>query len=375
MSNVTVREMSGKATMDFIKYSWKIYMNDPNWVPPLIMERKEFLDPKKNPFFKHADVCCFGAYRNNDMVGRIAAIVNHKHNTFHQDKTGFFGLFESVNDPEVAGALFRHAENYLKERGMTHIQGPASFSSNDEYGLLVQGFDSPPVIMMTYNPKYYIDLIENNGFLKAKDLYALEVDDKQGVPERLTRSTELILKRSNVTIRQFRKNKFWEEIEILKGLYNAAWEKNWGFVPMTDEEFYHLAKTMKSVVDPDIIFFAEHQGKPIGFSLSLPDINQALIRVRNGRLFPFGLLKLLWYTRPGKIHRIRVITFGILKEFRNLGIDVALNYHNFVDGMKKGYHWAEMSWVLEDNIAIVRPIERLGGRVYKTYRIYEKSIV
>lgn len=374
MSAITVRIMDGKRNNDFIRFPWKIYAGDSNWVPPLIMERKEFLNPKKNPFFNHADIGFFGAFRGEEMVGRIAAIVNHNHNRFHEDQTGFFGLFECANDPEAAAELFKNAEQFLANRGMTRMQGPASFSSNDEYGLLVDGFDSPPVIMMSYNPKYYPALIEANGFTKAKDLLALEVDDKQGVPERLTRSTELILKRSNVTIRTFRKNKFWEEIEIVKHLYNSAWGKNWGFVPMTDDEFYHLAKTMKPVIDPDIIFIAEHKGQAIGFSLAIPDINQAMIKIRNGRLFPFGLLKLLWHTRPGKIRRIRVVTFGILKEFRNLGIDVALNYHNFVDGMKKGYNWAEMSWILEDNIAIIRPIERLGGRIYKTYRIYEKPI-
>jgi hypothetical protein len=359
----------------FIRFPWTIYRNDPLWVPPLIGERKRFLDPSKNPFYKHSEIRLFGLFKNDTMIGRIAAIINHNYNDFHQEKAGFFGFFECINDQESANLLFRTAEKFIKDQGMTVIYGPASFSSNDEYGLLVDGFDSSPVILMPYNPKYYADLIEGYGFKKAKDLYALYVDDSLGVPERLVRGTELILKRGNFTIRPFRKNKFDEDIDIVKKIYNAAWEKNWGFVPMTEEEFDHLAKEMKNVLDPDIIFFAEHLGKPVGFSLSLPDLNQALIHVRNGRLFPFGLLKLLWYSRPGSILRIRVITFGILKEYRNLGLDVALNYHNFVDGIKKGYHCAETSWVLEDNIAMVRPIERLGGKIYKTYRIYEKQIV
>ncbi len=358
----------------FIRQPWTIYADDPLWVPPLITERKRFFNPELNPFYRHADVRLYGLYRNREMIGRISAVVNHNYNEFHLEKAGFFGCFECINDQNAANLLFRAAESFIREKGMTVVYGPASFSSNEEYGLLVEGFDSPPVILMPYNPEYYAGLIEGYGFTKAKDLYALCVDDSQGVPERLVRGTELILKRGNFTIRPFRKDKYDEDIGIVKRIYNAAWEKNWGFVPLTEAEFDHLAKEMKNVLDPDIIFFAEHKGTPVGFSLSLPDMNQALIKIRNGRLFPFGLLKLLWHTRPGKIHRIRVITFGILKEYRNLGLDVALNYHNFVDGMKKGYNWAEMSWVLEDNIAIVRPIERLGGRVYKTYRIYEKSI-
>ncbi len=370
-----IRPISDKKGLgEFIRLPWKIYRNDPNWVPPLIAERKNFFDPSKNPFYRHAEVRLFGLYDKDKIIGRISAVINQNYNDFHQEKAGFFGCFECINNQEAANQLFGAAERFIIEQGMTVIYGPASFSSNEEFGLLVEGFDSPPVILMPYNPKYYSGLIEGFGFQKAKDLYALYVDDSGGVPERLVRGTELILKRGNFTIRPFRKNKYDEDIDIVKRIYNAAWEKNWGFVPMTEEEFDQLAKEMKSVLDPDIIFFAEHLGKPVGFSLSLPDLNQALIKVRNGRLFPFGLLKLFWHSRFRKIHRIRVITFGVLKEYRNLGLDVALNYHNFVDGMKKGYNWAEMSWILEDNIAIVRPIERLGGKIYKTYRIYEKPI-
>jgi hypothetical protein len=374
VTGVQVTQVDSGQLSEFIRFPWVVYREDPNWVPHLIVERKEFLSPRKNPFFRHADVAFFLCRRDGRIVGRIAAIINHLHNRFHEEKTGFFGLFECLNDADAASALFNTVARYLKERGMIVMRGPANMSSNDEWGLLVEGFDQPPQIMMTYNPRYYIDLVEANGFTKAKDLLAYEMGVPRTIPERLTRGVNLILKRNEFTIRKLNMKRFNEEVQAVKRVYNAAWEKNWGFVPMTDEEFDYLGKQMKPVVDPDLMFFAEHKGEPVGFCLSVPNIHEALIKVRDGRLFPTGLFKILWNTRKGKMKSLRVITLGVTREHRNSGIDAVFYYHCFVEGMRKGYRWGELSWILEDNTAMNRAIENLGGRVYKRYRIYDAPL-
>lgn len=370
--SITVRQLNQKEIGEFIKFEWQIYTNDVNWVPHLLMERKEFFDPKKNPFFEHANVAYFMAYRDGKAVGRIAGIVNHLHNEFHQDKTGFFGLFECRNDPEAAAALFREAEKFVRQHGMTVLRGPVNFSTNDECGLLVEGFDRPPMIMMTYNPEYYISLFEQNGLVKSKDLIAYRLETPSAIPERLQRGVDLILKRHAFTVRTFNKKDFDNEVRRVKKIYNAAWEKNWGFIPMTDAEFDHMGKQMKQILDPDFLFIAEHQGEPIGFSLAIPNINDALIKIRNGRLLPFGLVKLLWHSR--NVRTVRVITLGIVPQHRQSGLDTVFYYKTFETAMRKGVQWGELSWILEDNIAISRPLERMGAFVYKRYRLYEKAV-
>lgn len=372
--SVDIRPLPPDRLDSFIKFEWDVYRNDPVWVPHLLMERKEFLSPKKNPFFEHADVGFFMAYRGGQPVGRIAAIVNRLHNEFHEDTTGFFGLFECLNDPEAARSLLKTAADFVRERHMTTLQGPFSFSTNDECGLLIDNFGQPPQIMMTYNPSYYVQLMEENGFSKVKDLLAFRMDVPEAIPERLQRGVELIMKRNEFTVRTLNMKRFDEELERIKKIYNAAWEKNWGFVPMTDAEFDFLAKQLKQIVDPDLLFIAEHKGEPVGFSLCLPNINEVLGRIRDGRLLPFGLFKLLWYMRPGKIRSLRVLTLGIVKEHRNSGIDVVFYHKCFENGMRKGYLWGEMSWILEDNTAMNRALERMGAIAYKRYRIYQTSV-
>jgi GNAT superfamily N-acetyltransferase len=360
--------------MKFIKFPWSIYRKDANWVPPLLMERKEFLDRKKNPFFTHADVILLLAEKNGQVVGRIAGIVNHNHIKEHNEKVGFFGLFECVNDREVAKSLLDSVRDWLKSKGMEIMRGPANFSSNEDWGFLLEGFDSPPVIMMPYNPPYYLELVESYGLIKAKDLYAYFIDESLPTPARVVRMAENIRKKEGMTIRGLNMKEFSREVSEIKQIYNSAWSKNWGFVPMTDEEFDHMAKSLKQIVDPHMVFIAEVDGKPAGFSLALPDFNQVLVRM-NGRLFPFGIFKLLWHTKvKNKIDGVRIITMGVVPEYQKRGIDTVFYVETYNVGVKRGYRWAEMSWILEDNVLMNRMLELLGAKLYRKYRIYEIKI-
>jgi GNAT superfamily N-acetyltransferase len=360
--------------LEFIKFPWEVYKDDPNWVPPLLVERKEFFDKKKNPFFQHADVIFYLAKRNGKTVGRITGIVNYKHIETHQEKVGFFGFFECIKEYEVAKLLLDSVRQWLKSKGMEIMRGPANYSSNEEWGFLTEGFDSPPVIMMTYNPPYYLEFMESYGMVKAKDLYAYYIDKNRLPPERVNKMAKLIKKRENITIRAINMKDFPGEVARIKQIYNAAWSKNWGFIPMTDEEFNHLAKCLKQVIDPHLVFIAEVAGKPAGFALALPDLNQALIKL-NGRLFPLGILKLLWHTKiKNKINGVRIITMGVVHEFQKRGIDTVFYVETFDVGIKRGYTWAEMSWVLEDNVMMNRVLDLLGATLYKKYRLYEIPI-
>lgn len=370
-----IRRVSNKKELKkFVKMAWKIYEGIPQWVPPLIIDQLELLSKDKHPFHKHADVEYFIAYHNGKPVGRICAHVNHIHNSFYNEKTGFFGFFECVNDQKVANLLFESAENFLKERGMERMRGPFNFSTNEECGLLIEGFEFPPVVMMTYNPRYYIELYENYGLRKIKELYAWHITKEDVSPEKM-RLMERIIRELNsderVKLRSVNMKDFWNEVERIKTIYNDAWSENWGFVPFTDEEFYHLAKNLKMVVDPRLVFIVEFEGKPIGFSLALPDINKALKKI-NGRLLPFGIFKLLMEKR--KIKNIRVITMGVRKGYRMRGLDAYFYYYTITRGIEYGYNEAEMSWILDDNVPMNRLLEHLGARIYKRYGIYEKAI-
>lgn len=365
---------SKKDLVDFIKFPWKIYENDPFWVPPLISERKDFFNPQKNPFFKHSEVVFYLAEKNNEIAGRICGILNRNHIDFHQEKAGFFGFFECVKDFEVARLLLDEVKDWLKSKGMEIMRGPMNFSTNDELGFLLEGFDSPPVFMMTYNPPYYLDFMEKYGMDKAKDLFAYYLDESHKPPDRVVRMAERTEKKKEIQVRCINLKNFEEEVQKIKKIYNSAWTKNWGFVPMTDEEFEHLAKNLKMIIDPYVVFIAEVDGEPAGFSLALPDLNLVLKRL-NGRLFPFGFVKLLWYTRIHRIiDRARILTTGVVPEYQKRGIDNVFYIRTIRDGIKRGYRWGELSWVLEDNFLMNRALKILGGRVYKKYRIYEMGI-
>ncbi|CAN5593114.1 GNAT family N-acetyltransferase [soil metagenome] len=367
-----VRQLAeGESLRRFIRVAWRQNARDPMWVPPLLLAQKTLLDPKKHPFHQHADVAYFLAEKDGEAVGRIAAIVNHLHNEFHEEKTGFFGFFESDDDPEIARALLDAAAGWLRERGMERMRGPANFSSNEEWGLLVEGFDTPPMIMMAHNPPYYARLIEAAGLEKVKDLLAYWMDDPTP-HERLVKGFERIARRRGLTIRSLDMRRFRQEVDTIKEIYNDAWQKNWGFVPMTDAEFEQMAKEMKPVVDPHLCLIAEVNGEPVGFSLTLPDLNQALKQLPNGRLLPFGIFRLLWEKR--KLRGLRVITLGFKQGYQHLGLGLGLYLRSWQVGAERGYQHAEASWILEDNWDMRRPLENMGARVYKRYRLYERAL-
>lgn len=362
---------TGREKEAFIRLPWALYRNDPNWVPPLLRDMRRMLDPEVHPFHAHSDVRLFLGWRDGRLAGRVAAIHNRNHQAFHEEPIGFFGFYETPDDREVSSALLEAAGGWLRERGLEAMRGPASFSTNETAGLLVEGFDGPPRVMMPYNPPFYEALLEASGFRPVKTLLAYYIDN-QTPPEYLVRAAGIVRKRTGVTTRPLEMPRFDEELATIRHIYNAAWERNWGFVPMTDAEFEFLAEELKPIVDPNLARIAEtSEGRPVGFALALPDFNQVLQKL-NGRLFPFGILKALWYRR--KIHRMRVITLGLLEEYRGKGVDVLLYLDMIEKGAARGIEFAELSWVLEDNEAMRKPLDRLGGQVYRRYRLYDVSL-
>ncbi|UCC75238.1 MAG: N-acetyltransferase [Gemmatimonadota bacterium] len=357
----------------FVRLPWRIYPGRyPAWVPPLLVEERKRIDPRKNPFFDHGAVQLFLAYKDGEVAGRIAAIENTLHNEFHDDKVGFFGFFESVDDQEVAKALLDRAAEWVGGRGLDTLRGPTSFSTNEECGLQIDNFESSPYVMMAYNPPYYVDLLEGCGLTKVKDLLAYEIRAEQFDHPRFGKLQQLIERYGrDVQIRSIRMDRFEEEVALVRELYNTAWERNWGFVPMTDAEVDHMAKQLKPVVDPDLALIGEVDGEPVGFLLALPDVNQA-IRHANGRLFPFGLFKLLWHMR--RVSGVRVITLGIVEAHRGGPLAPMFYLEIHKRGTSKGHRVGESSWVLEDNQALRMGVEKMGYEPYKTYRLYEKPI-
>ena len=370
----------------FIALPYELFQGDPIWVPPLRMDVRTMLSRTKNPFFEHAEAEYFTAerpagtgprgpvYRRDgqawEVVGRIAAIHNRAHNDFHNDKVGFFGFFECIDDQAAADALFKTAAGWLKGKGLTAMRGPASFSTNDECGLLVDSFDLPPTILNPHNPRYYVGLVERAGFTKAKDLVQFQSTTTQ-MPERLMRGARLIAERKKITLRPMNMKKFDDEVELIKKVYNSAWERNWGFIPMTDKEIDHLAKQLKPVVVPDLVVFCEREGQVIGFAAALPDLNVALKKNPSGRLFP-GIIKVLWAAR--KITRLRILLLGLLKEYRMTGADALMYQWIWDKGTARGFNWGEGGWLLEDNLAIINGLKNIGFAPYKTLRLYDRPL-
>jgi len=370
---VVVRPVASRSDRDrFIRFPWRIYGDDPVWVAPLISEVRAAIDPARHPFHEHAEVELFLAWRGAEVVGRIAAILNRTHIEVHEEKAGFFGLFESINDPVVSRALLRAAGTWLHERGMQIIRGPMNLSTNDELtspGVLIDGFDSPPVLLMGHTPAYYAPLLEGDGFTKSKDLLAYWMENV--VQERFTRFAERIRERHNVRIRHLDMQHFEADVALVQRIYNAAWERNWGFVPMSEAEIRHMAKSFRPIVVPEYVLLAFVGDEPVGFSLLLPDYNVALKRV-NGRMFPFGVVRFLWHRR--RIHTVRMLTLGLIPEYRNRGLDALLIHSQILTSLGKGVTGGECSWILEDNWEMRRGLERMDAYVYKTYRVYEKAL-
>ncbi|MBN4076523.1 hypothetical protein JYT16_02270 [Gemmatimonas aurantiaca] len=359
---------------EFIKFPLRLYANDPHYVAPLISERKEFFDQKENPFFSGAKVKLFLAKQKGETVGRISTCVYFAHNDLHHETTGFFGFFDTIENEAVAHALLKTALITLKQENMTQMRGPASFCTNHECGFLVEGFDSPPAVMMPYDRPYQAQFAESFGLAKEMDLYAYLITKETFGGERLLRLADKIAQRSGATIRPLNMKRFDEEVALIHNLYNKAWALNWGFVPMTQAEFQHMAKQMKQIIEPELALIAEVDGQAIGFSLSLPDINQAL-KYLDGTLFPSGLIKLLWHTKVrNKVTGLRTIIMGVLPEYQKKGIDSLFHMRTFKAGSSLGYTHSEISWVLETNSKMRILAERLGAAVYKTYRLVEMDI-
>jgi hypothetical protein len=374
--NFEIKPVETKADKKkFVKSQWNFYKNDKYWVPPVIADRMKLIDTEKNPFYMHSEIKLFMAYRDGEVIGRIAAITNDNHNKIHKDKTGFWGFFESVNEQEVADALFDTAAEWLRSKGRDKMIGPENPSINDEIGMLFEGYDDPPMIMMTYNPPYYNDFCTNYGMRKAKDLYAYHLEPKEFQTEKMIRLQGLIRDRYDVKVREIdlkHKKQFEKDVQTLKDIYNAAWQPNWGFVKWTDEEFDFLAKDLKMVANQKMAVIVEARGKVAGFGLALPDMNQTFIYNRSG-----SLLGAVWnmITKKKKINRCRVIALGVMPEFQKTGIDVVLYYEVGTRSIEVGGYAGEASWILEDNEMMKRGLtSTMNATLYKKYRLYEKEI-
>jgi GNAT superfamily N-acetyltransferase len=370
--DVAVRQVTSRRDMRrFIELPLSLYAGDERFVPHLLAERRQFFGPH-NPLFEFTDVAYLLALdRRGRPVGRITAHVDKRHNEFHGERTGFFGFFESVEDEEVAGALLSAAEERLRTWGMAAIRGPFNFSTNQECGFLADGFDRLPALMMPYTKRCYLELMARFGYVGVKDLLAYFYDCAGQIPEHLVRFSRRVEERCGVVVRPISMDRFQQDVEAALTVYNQAWARNWGFVPMTDAQFRYMARELKPIVEPSLALIAELEGVPVGFSLALPDYNPLLKRM-NGRLFPFGFLTFLLGRR--KLDSVRVLTMGVVPEHRKRGIDVLLIYHTFVNGVARGFYRGEFSWVLEDNVLLRRALERMGARATKTYRIFEKPL-
>lgn len=358
---------------DFLELPWLIYKNDPHWVPPLKMALKDLFNVKKHPFYKTANIQSWVAVKNDVVVGRIMAIHNFTFNNFENNKIGHFGCFEVINDLEIATALVDEAKKWLRGKGMTTIQGPMNPGTNYECGILVNDFSDAPQIMMTYNPPYYEKLLTNMGFTKAMDLLAYNVKSDIILPKVILDIAERTEKKAKVTYRNLNLKNWDSELNTLFDIYNSAWGENWGFVPMTKDEFFHTAKDLKSIVDPTLIQFALVNGVEAGFIMCLPDLNQVFKQIPSGNLSPLAIYKIL--TAKKRITRARVITMGIKKEYRKFGLETLL-YKNIQISVRKNPRIKniEMSWILEHNIEMNKPLIRISGEAYKRYRLVHKAL-
>ncbi len=357
---------------DFIHFPYAHYSEDTYWVAPLLIEQKKLLNEKKNPFYENAEIVLFLAEHNDKPAGRLAAIIDHRYNDYHKTKTGFFGFFECIDHQPTADLLFKVAEDWMRRNGMEDVLGPANPSMMDEIGILVDGFEKYPSIMMPYSKKYYDKLLKGVGYDKAMDLFTYLVTQDSVDRDRANRAVEIVKKRlPEIHIRRIELKNIREEVKIIRKIFNAAWSKNWGYIPLSEAEFDSLAADLKTIVDPDFAHIAEIGGKPVGFSVGLPDYNQ-ILRNMNGRLLPFGILKILWNKK--KINKIRTALMGVLPEYQGKGIDVLLHREAIENGLIKDFYSSEVGWILEENVQMVRVAEKIGGQLDKVYRMYSKKL-
>jgi hypothetical protein len=365
---------SSSDLMKFIKLPWRLYRNSPRWVPPLISERKHHLDRDKNPFFQHAEAEYFLAWRDGQVVGRISAQVDHRFNEFQKNDWGLWGFFESEDDPEVAQALLSTAEAWLRERGRDNMVGPMDFTTNHECGLLVDGFERPPQILENWHHPYYGALIEGYGLTKVMDLFKweLKIADREKMLPIMFELADKVEPKYGVKVRPMRKRDFDNEVRAFMEIYNAAWENNWGFVPLTDAELESYAKELKPILDENWAWIAESEGgEVVGAALSIPDYNQVLAKL-NGRLLPIGWAKALIAQR--KIDSVRVFALGVKRDWQHTGVAAKFYVEHFNSAGRTPQTWGEMGWILETNKAMNRGMEAMNGRIVKRYRLYEKPL-
>ncbi len=372
---IAIKQVTTKAELaSFIDFPHELFEGDKNYVPELHIAQRDVLTPGKHPFHNHSTIQPFLAIDNGKIKGRIAAILNNNHNAFSNRNDGFFGFFDLYNDSEVAEKLIAEAKKWLLSKGVNTMTGPVNPSTNDPSGLLIEGFDSPPVAMMTYNKPYYHELLTANGFVKKFDLLAYNLPTNV-VDKRTVQLKEALRKRfedRNIVVRKINMKNFRTEVENILTIYNSAWQENTGFVPMTDDEFKYLAKDLKMVLDKDFCMVAEKNGQIIGFALAIPDINQVLIKIKRGRLLPTGIFKLLLGLK--KINYVRVIALGVKEEYRKAGVEAYFYAEIIEQAINKKIKGGEASWILENNEMMNKGLRNLNATVYKRYRIFEKSI-
>lgn len=373
---IQVTEVASRRDLEeFIEFPYRVMRGDPAFVPPLRIERRQFLS-RANPFFAHGEATLFLARREGEVVGRVSAHRNFLHEERYQDGAGFFGFFDCEEDEEAARALLDAACDHLRSRGCRVARGPFSFSINDESGVLVEGFEAPPYLMMPHNPPYYDGLLRAAGFQKAKDLLAWSYDPTRPVPEAARMVAEAVREHPGLRIRTVRRWRLREDLGIILRVFNEAWSRNWGFVPLTEAEIAHAAAQMRWFLEPELALIAEVDGRPAAISLAIPNLNEALVGL-DGRLFPFGWIRLLWRLKVRRPRTARLMLLGVLPEFRGSalgGLSVLLYVEEHVRGQRLGLRGGELSWTLEDNAKINTGIEMMGGTVYKRYRVYEKRI-
>ena len=376
--SVEIRRVESKGDRkQFLDLPYRLYATEPRWVPPLRIERKEHIDPAKNPFFEHADVQFFLALRDGRVVGRISAHVDHNLNAFQDNRWGLFGFFECEDDPEVARALVDTAEAWLRERGRDRMVGPMDFTTNDECGLLIEGHERPPIILCPWQHPYYQRLLEEScGLQKAMDLqmWELHIEGRENVHPAIWEMADAVEPKHGIVVRPFRKRDLQAEVSRFLEVYNSAWERNWGFVPLTEKEVRHYAKQLKPVLDENWAMIAERKdtGEVVGAALTLPDFNQVLAKVKDGRLLPFGWLAALRNRK--KIDRVRVFALGVKPEYQHTGVAARMYQLHYDAAEHTPQTWGEMGWILETNKAMNRGMEGMGGKVVRRYRVYEREL-
>lgn len=377
MAEINVRKVQNEADLKkFIMLPWKIYKNDPVWVAPIIGDYKKIFDRKKSPFFLHGEMEYFIAEKNGEIVGRVAAINNHTHNEIWKDRTGFFGFFECIDDQAAANALLDAAKEHLKTWSFDNMRGPASPSSNEEYGVLIDNFKDQHVLISTYNAPWYLKLYQGYGLKNIKELYAIrfpgrEIQEKQG--ERLAKLRNAVLERTGIHFEDLDMKKFADGVKTFKGLFNEAWNttNNHGWVPLTDEEFDFITHSLKPVTDPELVIMAKKGDQVVGGMICLPDWNE-VFKSWKGKVFPFNWIQL--FTKKRSMKCLRIVILGVLPEYQKKGLDVVMYYEILNRGLAKGMEWAEASYIVEDNMPMFKPLMNIGGEIYKKYWVMEKSI-